>query len=78
MKAQAQRTKPIPKPFEPVTLTITFDDDEELSALRKLAGYDMTVPKYLADDGKIGATQQRVMQVILGKIHYSLSNIKEI
>lgn len=54
--------------FTPVTLTITFEKQEEFKAFRELMARDSTVPAYLLAKNLIGQDQQVPMSKLMYEI----------
>jgi hypothetical protein len=43
-----QKTEPT-KTFQPITITITIESEEELKSIKKMAGYNATISSYFSD-----------------------------
>ncbi len=67
MKVQ---TKKEPASFQPVTLTVTFESQEELKAFQTMCEMNVTVPDALSR--YLNTKQKETLQDILGEIHNSI------
>lgn len=60
--------------FQPVTLQITIESQEELDAVKKLTGMNSSVAGFLVDRGVIETSAERhICSVFLGKICQELN-----
>lgn len=71
MKVQKTNTQP---EFQPVTLRITIESQEELESIKNLAGTNNSVACFLVDKGVIEtSTGKHICSVFLGSIYQELN-----
>ena len=58
-----------PFTFQPITIQITIETEEELSMLYKMTQYNSTIPQIVSGD----IIQQEIISIFLDSIRYELS-----
>lgn len=56
--------------FQPITISMTIESKEEFDAIRKMAEYDVSIPKMVDDDPN--SEQHEIVKSFLQSMHYQL------
>lgn len=71
MKVQNITTQP---KFQPVTLQITIESEEEFDLLKTLFATNVSIPQMLHDESYINGKQKDALRVLMGDTHEALCN----
>lgn len=59
--------------FKPVTVSITFETQEELDAMLKIMGYNVAIPEFIREDLKSITTKEvRIFTDFMSYFHWML------
>lgn len=67
MKIERIKTE---KKFQPITISVTIESEEELEALQDMVGYDVSIPDLVNDDRN--SKQRQIVQSFLQSLDYQL------
>lgn len=60
----------IEKKFQPITISMTIESEEEFDAIREMAEYDVSIPRMVDDDPN--SAQHAIVKSFLQSMHYQL------
>lgn len=60
----------IEKKFQPITISVTIESEEEFAAIRSMAEYDVSIPTLVDDDPN--GKQREILKSFLQSMHYQL------
>lgn len=67
MKIERIKTE---KKFQPITISVTIESEEELEALQDMVVYDVSIPDLVNDDRN--SKQRQIVQSFLQSLDYQL------
>lgn len=66
------------KVFTPITIDITFDNEDELIIFRRMMSRNIQVPKCLYDSNTLDYAQKMSLERMMGDLHDTLIQTKEL
>ena len=67
-----------PKVFTPITIDITFENEDEFEIFLKTIGRNIQIPKYLYDDLTLDYSQKITLKNMMSTIHDTLVKAKNL